>query len=105
MILYPHRPLAAIKRVTNHYPLYLQHTSHSAFFDTTLFSIDEKVCGKSIKYWPRADQSVKFFSRKTKGKLFELGGAGEKQCLYLFHPSDAFCICVGISGRVWFNVV
>lgn len=94
----------AIRRVASHYPVYLQHTCASPYFDHSLFSYDERVVSKLSKMYGRGDQGAKFYSKETKQKLFSCDGEGEKFVWYVFHPTDAFCLVYGVSGKAWMLV-
>lgn len=96
---------ASVKRVLSAIPVNPQNFSESPYFDTNLFSYDEKVVNALTRTRPCLEYAAKFYDRRTGRLAFKMepGGGGlvarsKRSCVYIFHPLDPVCFSVQVSN-------
>ncbi|KAJ3268835.1 acid phosphatase det1 [Terramyces sp. JEL0728] len=89
----------SIKRILSALPINPQSFSESPYFNLDFFSFDEKVINSCDRLRNCTDYPVKFFDRKTGRLVFKLrrrriSSGRNKNCLYVFHPTDPLIIAI-----------
>jgi de-etiolated-1 len=90
----------AIRRILSSLPLPNQCHSDSVYFDSSLFSFDDKTISALEKPKPGSDFPVKFYSRFDSRLLFKLfvglpsHSRSRRHTTFVFHPFDPFVISI-----------
>ncbi|KAJ3311437.1 acid phosphatase det1 [Boothiomyces sp. JEL0838] len=89
----------SIKRILSALPINPQSFSESPYFNLDLFSFDEKVINSCDRLRNSTDYPVKFFDRTTGKLVFKLkkrriASGRNRNCLYVFHPTDPLVIAI-----------
>jgi de-etiolated-1 len=95
------------KRILIQVPLSPQAISDSPYFDSSLFTYDERIISSSDRLKPCSEHPVKFHSRRTNAVVFKVTPGGpmlagtaprsrqqKRLVSYLFHPTMPFAISI-----------